>query len=99
MLGIFFSNPSSGPEDLLISLSEMGIPLLAGFVVGTVSRGKTSFFMDMKSPSGVEKFVKARLLQSWLVTVPIAIVVVAVSTILVPQISLNSLVILQYGDH
>jgi len=93
MLGIFFSDPSSGAEDPLVSLSELGIPLLAGFVVGTVSRGKTSFFMYMKSPSGVGKFVKARLFQGWLVTVPIAAVLVAVSTILVPQITLTSLVI------
>jgi len=93
MLGIFFLDPSSGPEDPLVSLSELGIPLLAGFVVGTVSRGKTSFFIYMKSPSGMGKFVKARLLQGWLVAVPIGAVVVAVSTILVPQITLTSLLI------
>ena len=93
MLGIFFLDSSSGPEDPLVSLSELGIPLLAGFVVGTVSRGKTSFFMYMKSPSGVVKFVKARLLQGWLVAVPIGAGLVAVSTILVPQITLTSLLI------
>jgi hypothetical protein len=37
--------------------------------------------------------VKARLLQGWLVAVPIGAVVVAVSTILVPQITLTSLLI------
>ena len=93
MLMIFFLDPSSGPEDPLVSLSELGIPLLAGFVVGTVSRGKTSFFMYLKSPSGVGRFVKARLLQGCIVAVPIAAVLVAVSTILVPQISLTSLLI------
>jgi hypothetical protein len=93
MIGIFFSDPTSGPEDPLVNLSMLGIPLLAGFVVGTVSRGKTSFFMYMKSPSGVGRFVKARLLQGCLVAVPISAVVVAVSTILVPQISLTSLLI------
>jgi hypothetical protein len=49
--------------------------------------------MYMKSPSGVGRFVKARLLQGCLVAVPIAAVVVAVSTILVPQIPLTSLLI------
>jgi len=93
MIGIFFSDPSSGTEDPLVSLSVIGIPLLAGFVVGTVSRGKTSFFMYMKSPSGVGKFVKARLLQGWLVAVPIGAGLVAISTILVPQITLTSLLI------
>ena len=93
MIGIFFSDPTSGPEDPLVSLSMLGIPMLVGFVVGTVSRGKRSFFMYMKSPSGVGRFVKARLLQGCLVAVPISAVVVAVSTILVPQISLTSLLI------
>jgi hypothetical protein len=93
MIGIFFSDPTSGPEDQLVSLSMLGIPLLAGFVVGTVSRGKTSFFMYMKSPSGVGRFVKARLLQGCLVAVPIVAMIVAVSTILVPQVSLTYLLI------
>lgn len=93
MIGIFFSDPTSGPEDPLVSLSMLGIPLLAGFVVGTVSRGKTSFFMYMKSPSGVGRFVKARLLQGCLVAVPISAMVMAASTILVPHVSLTSLLI------
>jgi len=93
MIGIFFSDPTSGPEDPLVSLSMLGIPLLAGFVVGTVSRGKTSFFIYMKSPSGVGRFVKARLLQGCLVAVPISAMVIAASTILVPHVSLTSLLI------
>lgn len=93
MLMIFFSDPSSGPEDPLVSMSELAIPLLAGFVVGTVSRGKAHLFIFRKSPSGEGRFVKARLLQGCLVAVPIAAVVVAVSTILVPQITLTSFLI------
>ena len=93
MLAIFFSGPSSDPEDALVSLSELAIPMLAGFVVGTVSRGKAPLFIYRKSPSGEGRFVKARLLQGCLVVVPIAAVVVAVSTILVPQITLTSLLV------
>ena len=93
MLAIFFSGPSSDPEDALVSMSELAIPMLAGFVVGTVSRGKAPLFIYRKSPSGEGRFVKARLLQGWLVVVPIAAVVVAVSTILVPQITLTSLLV------
>ena len=93
MLAIFFSGPSSGSEDALVSMSELAIPMLAGFVVGTVSRGKAPLFIYRKSPSGEGWFVKARLLQGWLVVVPIAAVVVAVSTILVPQITLTSLLV------
>jgi len=93
MLMIFFSDPSSGSEGPLLSMSELAIPMLAGFVVGTVSRGKASLFIYRKSPSGEGRFVKARLLQGCIVAVPIAAVVVAVSTILVPQITLTSLLI------
>jgi hypothetical protein len=93
MLRIFFSDPLSDSEDPLIILSLMAIPLLVGFAVGTVSRGKETVFIYKKSPSGIGKFVKARLLQSLLVVVPIAAALMAVSTILVPQVTLISLLI------
>ena len=93
MISIFFSDPFSGPRDPLVILSLMAIPLLAGFAVGTVSRGKATLFLYRRSPHGVGRFVKARLLQGWLVTVPIAAAIMAVSTILVPQVTLFSLLI------
>jgi hypothetical protein len=93
MLRIFFSDPSSEPIDQLLFFSEMAIPFLAAFVVGTVSRGRETIFIYKKSPSGMGKFVKARLLQGWLVAVPIAAVLIIVSTILIPQITLTSLLI------
>jgi len=91
MISIFLSEPFSGPRDPLIMLSLLAIPLLAGFVVGTVSRGRETLFLYRKAPRGVGRFVKARLLQGWLMTVPIAAVVMAVSTILAPQVTLFSL--------
>jgi len=91
MISIFLSEPFSGPRDPLVFLSLLAIPLLTGFVVGTVSRGKEALFLYRKAPHGVERFVKARLLQGWLVTVSIAAVIMAVSTILAPQVTLFSL--------
>jgi hypothetical protein len=93
MLRIFISDPSSEPTDQLLFLSELAIPFLAAFVVGTVSRGKDTLFIYKKSPSGMGKFVKAKLLQSWLVAVPIAAALMVVSTVLVPQTTLTSLLI------
>ena len=93
MISIFLSDPFSSPRDPLVILSLMAIPLLTGFVVGTVSRGKETLFLYRKSPNGVGRFVKARLLQGWLVAVPIAAAIMAVSTILVPQVTLFSLLI------
>ena len=93
LMRVFISDYSSEPVDQLVFLSEMAIPILAAFVVGTVSRGKNILFIFKKSPSGIWKFVKTRLLQGWLVAVPIAAALIAVLTILLPQISLVSLLI------
>jgi hypothetical protein len=93
LIRVFISDSSSEPFDQLMFLSTMAIPFLAAFVVGTVSRGKNRLFIFKKSPSGIWKFVKARLLQAWLVAVPIATVLIAVSTILIPQIGLEILLI------
>lgn len=93
LLRIFISDPSTEPVDQLVFSSEMAIPFLAAFIVGTVSRGKETLFIFKKSPSGIRKFVKARLVQGWLVAVPIAAALIAVSTILLPQIKLESLLI------
>lgn len=91
MLRIFIADPFTKPEDALLQLSVFGIPFLGAFVVGTVSRGRETVFLYKKAPFGVRKFVKARLLQSWLVAVPIAAALTVISTISVPQITLASL--------
>ncbi len=91
MISIFLSDPYSSPEDPLVILSLLAIPLLTGFVVGTVSRGKGTLFLYRKSPNGIRRFLKARLLQGWFVAVPIAAAIMTVSTILVPEITLFSL--------
>ena len=88
MINIFLSDPYSSPRDPLVVLSTMAIPLLTGFVTGTVSRGKETLFLYKKAPHGVRRFVRARLLQGCLVAVPIAAAIMAVSTILVPDITL-----------
>ncbi len=93
LIRIFISDTSSEPIDQLVFLSQMAIPFLAAFVVGTVSRGKDTLFIFKKSPFGIKKFVKARLVQGWLVAVPIAAALIAVSTILLPQIRVESLLI------
>jgi hypothetical protein len=90
LLRIFISDTFSKPEDPLIYLSEMAIPFLTAFVVSTVSRGKETIFLFKKTPSGIGKFVKARLLQGLIVTIPIAAVLIAVSTVSVPQMTLTS---------
>jgi hypothetical protein len=91
MVNIFFGGGTEDPEGALM----MGLflfPFLAVLVVGQVAAaGKESLFIYKKTPFGVGRFVKARLLQGWLVAVPIAAVITAVSMILIPQTTIVSL--------
>jgi len=77
-----------GSEDLegTLLMPQLILPMLAAFVVGEVTlRGKEALFIYKKTPSGVGRLVKARLLHGWLVVIPIAGAITAVSTILVQQ--------------
>ena len=62
------------------------LPLLAAFVASEVTlRGKETLFIFKKTPSGVGRFVKARLLHGLLVVVPITVAITVVSMILSHQ--------------
>jgi len=75
-------------------MNQFMLPILAVMVAGGVTvQGKESIFIFKKSPSGVARLVKTRLVQSWLVVVPIAGVITAVTTILSPQNTFISLLI------
>jgi len=79
------------PEGAML-IPQFILPLLAAFVVGEVTlRGKEALFIYKKTPSGVARLVRARLLHGWLVVVPIAVVLSAVTTILIPEVTLISL--------
>jgi hypothetical protein len=92
MISIFLTGPSSDPIDPLVIFSLMAIPLLTGFVIGTVSRGKATLLLYKKAPHGIRRFVKARLLQGWLVAVPIAVAIITISTMLAPGVTSYHLV-------
>jgi hypothetical protein len=90
MENIFFG-AQEDPESALI----MGLflyPFFAVFVVGQVTAGgKESLFIYKKTPFGVGRFVKARLLQGLLVAAPIGAAITAISMISIPQTTLVSL--------
>jgi hypothetical protein len=81
----FFFGGQEDPESALM----MGLflfPLLAVFVVGQITMGgKESLFLYKKAPGGLGRLVKARLLQGWLVAVPIAAVITAILLLLFPH--------------
>jgi hypothetical protein len=90
MLAMFLSDPLSGPKDILEGLSVMATSFLTGFAVGTVSRGKDTLFLYKKSPNGLSRFLKAKLLQNWLVTVPTIAAIMFTMTFFAPQVTMSS---------
>ena len=97
MMNFFIVGPQLSDENELgtvmpLMMVQFMFPILAVFVAGEVTlRGKESLFIYRKTPSGVGRFVKARLIQGWLVVIPIAAVVTAMSTIIGPQTTFSSL--------
>ncbi len=77
-----------------LMMIQFMFPILAVFVGSEVTlRGKETLFIYKKTPSGVGRFVKARLLQGWLIVIPIAAAVTVLSTSLSPQTTFISLLI------
>jgi hypothetical protein len=91
LVNIFFRTGGQDPESALL-LGLFLFSLLAVLVVGTVTvGGKENLFVYKKAPSGLGRFVKARLLQGWLVAVPIGVTITVISLVQIPQITLVEL--------
>jgi uncharacterized membrane protein YiaA len=70
-------------------IAQFVLPILTVFVTGEVTlKGKEALFIIRKAPSGLGRFIWARLLQGWLVIVPIAAVVAIATTIGNPHATL-----------
>jgi len=97
MMNVFIVGPElSGENELGLVMPLMMVqfmfPILAVFVAGEVTlRGKETLFIYKKTPSGVGRFVKARLLQGWLIVIPVAVVVTVLTTGMSPQATFISL--------
>jgi len=91
MVNIFLVRGFSDPEGTLV-MAQFLFPFLAVFLVGQVAvHGKEGLFIYKKTPSGIGKFVKAKLVQCWLVAVPITTAITAVTLAFVPETSLAPL--------
>ena len=94
LLMSIFIVPQYGGADppVAFMLVQFMFPVIVVMVTGEVTvRGKDSLFTFRKAPSGEERFVKAMLLKSWLMAVPIAGAVTASASFLSPQTTLVSL--------
>ena len=85
LIMLFISDPEE-PIGVLV-MSMFIIPILAAFVVGEATlRGKEALFIYRKAPSGVNKLIFARLIHGWIIAVPIAGLIMAVSLGTLPKI-------------
>ncbi|KUO39202.1 MAG: hypothetical protein AVW05_04615 [Hadesarchaea archaeon DG-33] len=90
MVNVFFVQGDTDPEGSLV-MAQFLFPFLAVFIVGQVAvHGKESLFIYKKTPGGVGRFVKAKLIQGWLVAVPVAAGITIVSLTRVFQASFVS---------
>ncbi len=90
LVSIFFGETDAPTGALVMGIFIL--PFLAGFVVGEVTvRGKDNLFIYRKSPFGEGRYVKARLVQAWLVVIPVAAAFSVVSLLRVSQITPASL--------
>ncbi|MBU6996026.1 MAG: hypothetical protein HXS41_01565 [Theionarchaea archaeon] len=84
------------PQDLfpVFLTSSFIFPLLAVAVASDMTlRGKETFFLYKKVPSGVGKLIKTRVVQGWLIVPVVAGVLMAVSVKLIPGTTVTSGVI------
>jgi hypothetical protein len=90
MVGLLFlmnvfivPNYRADDPPIALMMSLFIFPILVVMVVGGVTvQGKESLFLFKKAPHGVERLIKARLVQSWLTIIPIVGVVTAATMLL-----------------
>jgi hypothetical protein len=86
MIAVFFGDF----EDAFgaIAIGIFLFPFLTVFVVGEVTiRGKENLFIYRKAPMGEGRYIWGRLVQGWLIVMPIAVVYSAIVVLLVPNIN------------
>jgi len=84
LIDIFFTQPRDAMGSLI--MSQALFALLAAFVVGEVTvRGKETLLIYRGAPGGEKMLIKARLLQGWIITLPIAVGITLFHLMLAPD--------------
>jgi len=82
LINIFFASTGDDAEEMsFIAIMQLiGImPFLAVFIMGEVTiRGKENLFIFRKAPKGESKLIRARLVQGYLLIIPITVAVTLV---------------------
>lgn len=77
MINIFFTRPDE-PFGVIIMSSSLFSMLAVAIASDVTIRGKETLFLYKKIPSGVMMLVKTRLIQGWLVTIPVSAVILII---------------------
>jgi hypothetical protein len=90
LVNVFLIKPEAPIPAMM--MSQALFAMLAAFVVGEVTiRGKETLFIYRKAPKGQARLIKARLVQGWLVTVPVATLMMAAQLALMSEMNLLTL--------
>ncbi|KYK37471.1 MAG: hypothetical protein AYK18_18350 [Theionarchaea archaeon DG-70] len=90
LLSIFSFKGNKPIEVIMLSLLMSAV--IATIVAGDVTiRGKETLFIFKKTPSGVGTLVKIRLIQGWLVLIPIVAGIMAIIILFNPQVPIASM--------
>jgi hypothetical protein len=85
MIAVFF-----GDFEDAFSAIAFGVflfPFLTVFIIGEVTiRGKENLFIYRKAPLGEDRYIWGRLVQAWLIVLPMAAVYSTIMVILVPNV-------------
>lgn len=90
LLNIFIMKPEEPMG--VIMLSSFLFSMLAAIVASDVTiRGKETLFLYKKVPSGVGTLIKTRLIQGWLTVIPIVAVIMTITILLIPQVTISAM--------
>ena len=87
LINVFLVRPSAPLEAMI--MAQALFAMLAAFVVGEVTiRGKEALFIYRKAPSGEGRLIRARLVQGWMIAVPVCAAIMAGQLALIPDVSM-----------
>lgn len=95
----FFAPPSIRPDRYMgvIVMGSLVFSILAVAVASDVTiRGKENLLLFKKVPSGVATLIRVRLIQSWLIVIPLGLVIVVLTILRIPEMA-GTLIALYMG--
>jgi hypothetical protein len=90
LINVFLVRPSEPFEAMI--MAQALFAMLAAFVVGEVTiRGKEALFIYRKAPSGESRLIKARIVQGWMITVPVCAAITSGQMAIIPNTDITTI--------